>query len=218
MAKIRAMFVGHGPSNLPEDRVVNVFHFDNATDYPAHADLVSGALDTIYTLGPEAITDLTNPIGAYLSPWVQRGAEIRTYDLSAPEPRVPTVTPIVLPAPITGSGLPEEVAVCLSFSSFNPPFSARRRGRVYIGPLCSAAMFSAESTHSAVPTSTLITDLGLIGAWLSNVVGLDWAIRSTRPTENFVQVGRGWVDNAFDTQRRRGPDATTRNPWAGAGL
>jgi hypothetical protein len=40
-----------------------------------------------------------------------------------------------------------------------------------------------------------------------------WVIRSTVPLENFIQVTNGHIDNAWDTQRRRGPATTARTVW-----
>jgi hypothetical protein len=40
--------------------------------------------------------------------------------------------------------------------------------------------------------------------------GVPWCIRSTTPSENFVPIVGGYIDNAFDTQRRRGPADTAR--------
>jgi len=42
--------------------------------------------------------------------------------------------------------------------------------------------------------------------------GWDWVVYS--PTNgNTVNVDNGWVDNAFDTQRRRGLAVTARTNW-----
>jgi hypothetical protein len=213
MAMMRVMFVGHGPSNLPEDRVVNTFHFNDSSAYGTHVEQITTALSRFYTGTPSVFTGVTNPVGAWLSPWVQRAAELRFYDLTTAPPRVPTIVPMTLPAPIAGSGLPEEVAVCLSIQTDVAPFSARRRGRLFIGPLCNSAMFSAESTHSSRPAALFQADLAASAVGLCNAGASGWAIRSTRPTQNFVLVGRGWIDDAFDTQRRRGPKPASRLNW-----
>jgi hypothetical protein len=42
---------------------------------------------------------------------------------------------------------------------------------------------------------------------------LRWSIRSITPVENFVPIVAGWIDDAFDTQRRRGPDPSFRTNW-----
>jgi hypothetical protein len=214
MAQIRAMFVGHGPSGLPADRVVNTWHFENGDAYADHGDAVVAALKKFYAGIGGAISGISAPIGSWLSAWVQRAAELRLYDLSTAIPRVPRIEPFDLSAARQSDGYAEEVAVCLSITSLAPPFSPRRRGRLYIGPLAVGAIAASSSTLPARPASALITDLVVSAIYMSDQVGgVDWAIRSTRPVQNFVGVGRGWVDNALDTQRRRGPDATTRTNW-----
>jgi hypothetical protein len=47
----------------------------------------------------------------------------------------------------------------------------------------------------------------------STAAGIPWCIRSVTPTENYVPITNGFIDNAFDTVRRRGPKTTTRQVW-----
>jgi len=57
------------------------------------------------------------------------------------------------------------------------------------------------------------------GTVVAGGLSVKWAVYS--PTTDavdtidnaFNDVLDGWVDNAFDTQRRRGPAATTRITW-----
>jgi hypothetical protein len=208
MAIVRVMFVGHGPSNLPEDRVINVFHFTHLSDYATAQPLCETAVATFYN----GTSGQTNPISAYLSPWVQRDAEMRSYDLEQPEPRVPTVTPLTLSAVLNSQGGPEEACCCLSYHGA-PPLTPRNRGRIYIGPLCTNAITMATATSPTRPANALIADLVAAGNTLSDNTVLDWVIRSLRPSLNYAVIFGGWVDNALDTQRRRGPDATARSTW-----
>lgn len=206
MAQIRCMFVGHGPSNLPEDRVVNVFHFQNANTYSAHSALVANAVSVFYSTPYGG-----DPVSAYISPWVQRSAELRLYDMSTAKPRVPTIVPLTLGTVLANAGLPEEVALCLSFHGATPPaVTARRRGRVYIGPLVTSAYSSATNSTPSRPSTNFLNTLTLAATGLLDATDVDWAILGK---DGYVQVSGGYVDNAFDTQRRRGPETTARTEW-----
>lgn len=209
MPDIRVMFVGHGASNLPEDRIVNTFHFS----------VGAGTAETLMTQAFEALTTFYNSpapsyaLSAYLSPWVQRSAEFRAYDLSQTPPRVPVIEPITLAASNTASGLPEEVAIVTTLQGAVPPaLTARRRGRLYIGPLNNNTITPGTSSTPSRPDSVFTDIIGYTCARL--VIGnVGWCIRSSVPFQNFVQIADGYVDNAFDTQRRRGPETTARTPW-----
>lgn len=212
---VRVMFVGHGPSNLPADRVINVFHFTGPNDYNTDEETCRAKVADFY--------EGSNPTGAisgYLSPWVQRAYELRAYDMSIPkDTRVPTIEMRTLGAPF-GTGLPEEVAACITLHGQVPPAANRRRsGRLYIGPLVSAAASDGSSSGPSRPGNLFIADLCAAALRLSVVVGAapNWCIRSTRPAENYVPIYSGYVDNAWDTQRRRGPDPTAKVTW-GAGI
>lgn len=207
MSHIRVMFIGHGPSNLPVDRVINVFHFIGPGLYAADQPNAELAVAGFYNTG----TGQSTTIGSWLSPWVQRSAEMRSYDLDTVPPRVPTVAPLGLGA-TAGNGYAEEVAMCLSYRGALPS-TARRRGRIYIGPLKESAIEAAHAGSPAAPVTALVTDLTVAATRLANDLSVDWAVHSTVPTSNFVPIVAGWVDNALDTQRRRGPDATTRQLW-----
>lgn len=211
MANVRCMFVGRGPSDLAEDRVVNTFHFISTDPYATSVVDASNAVAAFYNLPYP-----TNTVSGYLSPWVQRDAELRFYDLSLPKnERPPTVVPLTLNPPASGNGgLPEEVAMVLTLNGVGI-VNRRRRGRLYIGPLLDNVCINASDTEPARPSPAFITTLtGAANALRTSAPGtLTWVIRSSLPVENFVIIGGGYVDDAFDTQRRRGPDASTRTVW-----
>jgi hypothetical protein len=135
----------------------------------------------------------------------------------------------------TGDNLPSEVAVCLSYkntASGNIP-PAQRRGRVFFGPLGKGSFETADEAVTDIPRppAQFRTNLLQAGIALSNnVAGGQWVIyhrprkerpetpRPGRTTLPFLAALPGavhaitdlWVDNAFDTQRRRGERATSR--------
>lgn len=205
------MFVGQGVSGLPEDRAVNVFHFSGTGTYEADSTAAAAKVLDFY-VGASGLQ--STAISSFLSPWIQRTAELRTYDLSQPKPRVPTIYPIELSAVLSNNGLPEEVALVTTFYG-SPPVTRRRRGRLYIGPLNSSTVTitGATSTTPTTPGSGFINDLLEATKRLATPSNPQFCIRSSLPAENFVPVAGGYVDNAFDTQRRRGPDPTARSTW-----
>jgi hypothetical protein len=206
MAKITAQAVFSGPSLLPEDKFVNTFHFSNADDYAVHAVAVDLAIEAFYTT-----------IGSELAKALLRAYEVKTYNLADEMPRVPLVFPGTLPANGLTDVLPSEVAVCLSYTA-GPPVTKNRRGRIFIGPLGANASVATAGQFPIV-APTLITKLKSAATTLAADNAASWAIMSRvlnkvpRDEPVFYDIGGGWVDDAFDTQRRRGIKAQGRNPW-----
>lgn len=214
MGHIRVVFTGFGPSGFPEDRVVNVHHFVGSTGgtYSSESATARALMEEFY-----ATPTVANAVGTYLSPWVARAATLTSYDMDIPaNTRTPTIDPLTLPVAFT-AGFPEEVACCLSIHGAIPPASGpRRMGRIFLGPLCAGAGDTGTSSTPARPTAAFTTDVVAACVRLRDngeAGNVRWAIRSTRPTENYVLVAGGYVDNAWDTQRRRGPATTARTLW-----
>lgn len=208
---IRAMAVFQGKSGFAEDQFVNTFHFLGDGTYDEDAILAADHVGKFY----ENVTDPVqfNAIGGFLSPWIERDYLIKTYDLSIPPIRVPTNWPHTLPAAISANGPPEESAVCLTLHGSVPPASARRRGRLFIGPLCNTGIVQSTTAARSGVSTDIIAALTVAAAGLADRPLLTWVIRSTKPTVNYVPIVGGYVDNALDTQRRRGPDSTSRVAW-----
>lgn len=128
----------------------------------------------------------------------------------------------------TGDALPSEVALCCTFrtlSPLNPELdppvaTASKRGRVYLGP------FDADTADAALsysrPSGPLIATVAEAAERLashSNANGGDATAAQgnfctySRARRVMIVVDAGWVDNEWDTQRRRGHDATNRLTW-----
>lgn len=143
----------------------------------------------------------------------QNGHEMKFYALPGVEPNYPYAeeTWNFTSAP-TGTGLPRECAIVLSFQGSRAAGfpQARRRGRIYIGPVL------ANTNVSGRPSSTTTQDIADAAEALRTALLVDpqhyWAVWSTVDQEA-VQIENGWVDNAFDTQRRRGVATTSRVIW-----
>lgn len=87
---------------------------------------------------------------------------------------------------------------------------ARRRGRLYIGPLMTNAVHTTVAPYML--DSDFLTTLREAAVKMcTDAAGDDWtwSVWSRRDQTTYPVVG-GWTDNAPDTQRRRGPAASTR--------
>lgn len=133
------------------------------------------------------------------------------YDLDDPEPRAPVLEGFRDYTPNTTGGLPPEVSLVVSFQA--PKTSgvpqARRRNRIYL-PFLTAA----SNTSDGRPSGPLCTAVETAAADLlaaSGPTSADWQWMVYSPTDAaFDLVDNGWIDNEWDTQRRRGRVATLR--------
>jgi hypothetical protein len=138
----------------------------------------------------------------------------KIYDDTDPEPRAPISTgSFNLPvAPSLGS-LPPEVTLVLSFQAvqLSGVPQARRRGRVFIPFLQSNASGSDGRPVAAVITDVRDAANTLLSA-SNSAAGWTW-LTFSRVAPGYATVVNGWVDNEWDTQRRRGRVPTSRTVW-----
>lgn len=206
-------------SGIPEDAIVNVWHFDDDDDPLVNEDdtgaAIKAELGTFY-----------NSISASLFPTtIGPTATLKCYDMADPEPRVPTYTSTFGISPSGGPPMVNEVALCLSFAAAAESGvpAQRRRGRIYLGPVAQAAGVVVGSQLR--PTDAVRATVAAAAAGLQNgrphtaspTLRLRWSIFSPTTVAHggtlgqaFNDVLSGWVDDAFDTQRRRGAAPTTR--------
>lgn len=105
--------------------------------------------------------------------------------------------------------LPAEVALCASYANDTEALvpRARRRGRIYISGWASSINASGRPVSAGYN--------GLEGAYSDycievNGIGDLTAGVWSRTTGDVFKIDRVWVDNEWDTQRRRGGKATVR--------
>lgn len=187
-------------SGIPDDAATNIWHFDDA-EISGAGEAIAGFLVAFYDSFRTRYSALV----------AQNGHEIKVYRVSDPEPRAPIYQETFnLSGAPTGSALPPEVAVVLSYHA--TPVSgipqARRRGRIYLGPLNTLNVGAdgrlATSTLEAVETAveTLVNEINTFGS-------VKWSTHS-KVLGTGAEVTGAWVDNEPDTQRRRGREATIR--------
>lgn len=203
-------------TNVPEDVITNVWHWvwDGGSDpTTGQCDSLKDALMGFY----EAIFNSTTNAG--LAPWVKAtGWSIKMYDLAQPKPRVPyyTATDTFAGSSATTSAIAPEVALCVSYQAdyINGVNPQSQRGRIYVGGI-GTGVTNGTGSAFPVPGTTLINNACAAASTLAAgpiATNWHWVIWS-RKLGVYWTVTKGWVDNAFDTQRRRGQKATARTLW-----
>lgn len=211
-------------TGLLEDEVVNTFAFRRTTT-PVEANFLAmaDAIDDFYNVDGAG----GNNVGDYISEAVNRAAthtidfyKIQVGPLGSPIWSVDWLGP---GAPNTSAlNLPNEVAGCLSYhadlsglleeSGTTRP-KARRRGRIYIGPLTGdAIVLSSSVPRLSTAFTAAMREAAVALMDTGDTTGNIWGVWSREAVEVFPIVG-GWTDNAPDTQRRRGLASTARVVW-----
>lgn len=222
-------------SSMPEDSVENVLHvgWDTIVGYQ---DFIDATIDFFNVAAPTA----SAPLATRISDSISRAANqcsVSVYEINDLTGATPMGSPVKVQTFTMGasdgtSPMPEEVATVISFNAdlTNAPVSqvnptpppafirpqSRRRGRMYVGPL----QISAGTDVGLVlrPSTNWIGDLGKAFKELAETVN------AVAPGDNYLgiwsradaevhEIIAGYVDNAWDTQRRRGLAPTSRTPF-----
>jgi hypothetical protein len=202
-----AQVIWRGKTGSSEDVYTNTFYFknDNIPSSPdSVADQLAGDLEEFYNDAPTTIASPVSIASGFSSQTIENEAEVRVYDLGQPAPRYPKIRSFVATVP-NNTPLPSEVAACLSYVSVqNQP---RQRGRIYLGPLGTGALEASEG-RAVVKVGWRHSVLAAAER-LRNKPQFQWVLWS--PSDNEMKEITGtWMDNAFDTQHRRGERATQR--------
>lgn len=192
-------------TGLPRDNVVNTFHFVvDAADEPTGAAILD-AIEAFY----DPLSDLYSTSVRFLD-----GVNVAMYDLDDPEPRLPFFESsfTLSPTPASAINLPNEVAVCLSYRAeySSGGGNGRRRGRIFLGPFNAEVLGTSTSNPPTIDEGT-ITAIGVAVEALVTALpsGAAWAVFSRAGSQSHL-LTEWWVDNEWDTQRRRGRRATSR--------
>lgn len=228
-AVYRAVITLPSVSGLPEDRSENVLAIGaNGSVGASEPGNAAAQIAGFFTATTGA---MTYSIGSHISSSVSRAANACTVsiyvstDLSGATPfgSPIVVYPFTLPADDGSTPMPEEVSTVVSFhgdltgvpaeSGATRP-AQRRRGRMYVGPL----NFSTGTDASNVlrPSSAWRTNLGIAFKAMADGVNAEahlfLGVWSKADADVRAALG-GYVDDAWDSQRRRGLAATTRTTF-----
>lgn len=195
-------------SGLPEDVSVNTFAFRQIGGGIPDGNSAIFATQLWFNLATDG----------YLGPQVSRepnAHSTKVYRILDPEPRVPVASVPFTTADIqTNNGaLPNEISVVTTFYGDAPSGipAARRRGRIYIGPLADFSVLDPSGYARPSQTGFINGLLDRVGAWLNVMEENDMEFEVWSRTQGAVfPVTRFSCDNEYDIQRRRGSKATVR--------
>jgi hypothetical protein len=198
---------------------------------PLYGDPDQNTSNSIYFLGAvgsstaqdltEALLRLTQAYQGwdntiYPSSIVGTTATVTTYDMADAEPRTPLDISTFGIAPAAGTAHPSDVSICLSYRADYPSGAnrARRRGRIYLGPLLAATGTNVAGQGLRVSATAIAAiqagaeDLNTVG-----VTPITWAMWSQ--TDGVARpIVEASIDNQFDTRRSRDNQASTRTTFA----
>lgn len=221
MTTLAMQWMMESDNGNPADTVMNTWHFktDDVGTPAEEASDCEAQLHAFYV-----------QIGGYLSNFLAGSYTVRAFDLSDPEPRVPVWEHVGTQPIGTDNDLPCEVAVALSYQAERVSGfpQARRRGRIFIGPLKgSSALVADTGSADMIVDATFRADLTVGAAELAGVfvgpssgAAIQWCVFS--PTDRAAgrtlaqssnNVTDGWIDYAVDIQRRRGHAPGGRTLW-----
>lgn len=204
MDEFSAQVILRTVDSIPANYVTNTFGLRIPNALPALTS-ASAAIKAFYdAISTSMLPDTISQTGHVIK-YVLRGQ---------PQPNYPQLEQTFsLAAAPTTSSLPSEVAICLSFQGerVGGQPQARRQGRIYIGPLRTTVNVSGRpgSAFRATMASAAANFKDAIEA----IPDASWVVYSTVNQSSTV-VTNGWIDDAFDTQRRRGVERTARTTWA----
>lgn len=215
-------------TGILKDETVVDFVFDNdATSSSETTDIRDALVDFFNATTGTGFT-LAHYIG-YSRSRASAASKINIYDLDGHLDGSPHGSPTFAYTFTLGAGdtdrvieNPAQVALVLSFhadlsglveeSGATRP-RARRRGRVYIGPLDNLNANAQAVDGPVIPSDNLINTLASAASDLLAASGVIWSVWSRANAAVYEVVG-GWVDNRFDTQRKRLTSPTIRTSWS----
>lgn len=205
-------------SGFPSDAIVNTWHFSkgsgSTTDYDNVRDMLADFYASTSTIGGSS----TQTLASFMpTATTNATALVRAYEVGATPGAPPDYSSSFnLGARNAGTPLPSEVALCISFQAPREDGvnQARHRNRKYLGPFASIAN-GTDGRPVDNLVRTVVSQGRKLAAASDASVTWEWVIYS--PTlGTSIAVDNGWVDNAWDTQRRRGKAPTARTLFTDA--
>jgi hypothetical protein len=208
-------------SGIEADAVQNVWYYGSpsgiptSTDYGNWMNTYTGFLDAQPNIWSSV---LDNGPGKVTAEFTKLPAE-KTPALGPPTQFLASSW-----AGSTSDGYPSEVSVVVSLDGTSVTDAEvgpggtrpaqRKRNRKFLGPLAEANGVSEPITKEVRPSTPFLTQLlqDYITHMITNMLTIDWTPYIFSPTNwQVYPVKLLWADNAFDTQRRRGEEATLKN-------
>jgi hypothetical protein len=159
---------------------------------------------------------LASDLGTALDTWLPQPAgrqqTIKLYEIGQPEPNRPKATHVLHTNQSPEGSVPREVALCLSFHGGKN--TKRERGRLYL-PVWAVTNSASIGVRPVQATIDKCAELPAVFANLGGA-NVDWIIWSTMDNKA-VQVTDWYVDDEWDTQRRRGLRSTQRKAGTTSG-
>jgi hypothetical protein len=186
---------------------MNTFCFRNESSFPEGdtvAEQIRDVLDSFY--GDRS--DTGSNVGRYLAGSLHSLSYV-IYDLGDPDGGGYELASEVFPTTAVASPpiAPPDLAVCLSWTTAKRGRSFR--GRTFVGPLSDLALDATGRVPDAVRTTLSAAGSKLIGQAGTRAVSLHVLSRTKGLA---TPVTGGYVDNAYDVQRRRDIGSTARTP------
>ena len=223
----KAVFQFPYKSHLPRDVSEFSLSFRGPEDGAPLRSAIDSAAELSFSLGTGA-PDISTGLGAYMSGAIDRTlTKIVWYtsDGGLTGPPVESYS-FTMPNPASDSDLPLQVALCASYKgteSFTWDGSAatrspaKRRGRIYFGPLNISGGITSTQGYP-LPSTAFMTDLYRGIFFILEAVPTDFApiirngvyVGAHPDLGGYTEISSGWVDNRWDTQRRREVAATAR--------
>ena len=178
-------------SVFPRDAMIITPHFNNAAFLPGGEDWQDFA------------DDLATAMWQYYNA-NSRQVNVKIYDAQGTVPVLPVGNVTKGSGLAPPSGIPREVAMCLSYySGQNQP---GKRGRLYV-PVCATGL----DALSGRPSNFFRDKTLALGGLLKDAGGtdVDWGVFSRRDNQ-FRPTTNYWVDDEWDTMRSRGLRPTMR--------
>lgn len=197
-------------TGVPADAVVNTFAFDS------YSVGIATAVEAFYNGA-----NVHHPLAYNLALTLDRSAgkaKLNVYDITGHLDGSPHGVPIemdtfTLGASSGDAALPADVCVGLSFHAditYTGRKAARQRGRVFLGPMAdNASVVNQNATTKEAEVGTAFTDDLLSAAATLLAAEPTWSVWSRADAALHAVIG-GWVQNRFDSQRRRRTAATSR--------
>jgi len=192
-------------SGLVDDQMVNTMHWQLGGTAETGGNNIRDLIVDFYDWELDG-----DRVGNWLTSQSLTGDYVlEIYKLSDPKPRVPWYTYSGNVDFDSSPALPAEVALCLSFQgekvSGQP--QARKRNRIYLGGFKSAANVNGRPANELIQQMLFSAEHLMQAA--QDSIDVNWVVWS-QADNNFHFVDSGWVDNAWDSQRRRGLAPTQR--------